>query len=198
VNYTITITNSGQTPYTGISVADDLTGLLDDGVYNGDATATAGVASYARPTLTWTGSIAVGATATVRFSATVNNPPTGDQILTTLITSAAPGNNCTAGSTDPRCATSVPVAVVTMTNLASTSTTTPGSMVGYTITVTNSGQVPLTDIVFSIPLTDVLDDATFTTTRRPARAWSRPPPRTCPGTATWTPGSRPRSPSPSR
>jgi uncharacterized repeat protein (TIGR01451 family) len=161
VNYTITITNSGQTPYTGISVTDDLTGLLDDGAYNGGAAATAGTVSYASPTLTWSGDLALGATVTVTFSVTVNNPPTGDQILTTLITSAASGNNCTVGSTDPRCATSVPVAVVTMTNSASTVTTTPGGVVGYTITVTNSGQVDLTDIVFDIPLTGVLDDATF-------------------------------------
>jgi uncharacterized repeat protein (TIGR01451 family) len=161
VNYTITITNSGQTPYTGISVTDNLTGLLDDGVYNGDAATTAGAVSYVSPTLTWTGSLAVGAAATVTFSATVNNPDTGDKVLTTLVTSATPGNNCTAGSTDPRCATSVPVAMVTMVNSASTGTTTPGGVVGYTITVANSGGVDLTDIVFDIPLTDVLDDATF-------------------------------------
>jgi large repetitive protein len=162
VHYTVTITNTGQTPYAGISVTDDLSGLLDDAAYNGDATATgAGTVSFASPVLTWTGSLPVGATATVTFSATVSNPDTGDKILATLVTSAAAGSNCTAGSASPNCATSVPVAVVTMTNLASTSTATPGSVVGYTVTVANTGQVPLTDIVFSIPLSDILDDASY-------------------------------------
>ena len=161
VHYTVTITDTGQTPYTGITVTDDLTGLLDDAVYNGDGSATAGTVSYTSPDLTWTGSLAVGAAATVTFTATANNPPTGDRILTTLITSAAAGNNCPVGSTDPACATSVQEAVLTMTNSASTTTTTPGSVVGYTVTVTNSGQVPVTGSTLTVPLSGVLDDAAF-------------------------------------
>ncbi len=161
VHYTITITNSGQAPYTAISVADSLTGLLDDAAYDGDASATTGSVSFASPNLTWTGSLAPGAAATVTFSATVNNPDTGNNILATLITSAASGNNCVAGSTDARCATTVPVAVLTMTNTANTSTTTPGSVVSYTVTVANTGQVPLSDIAFSLPLSGVLDDARY-------------------------------------
>ena len=49
VSYTITVTDTGQTPYTGATVADDLTGLLDDAAYGADATATAGTISYASP-----------------------------------------------------------------------------------------------------------------------------------------------------
>ena len=41
MDYTVTITDTGQTPYTGITVTDDLTGLLDDAAYDSDATATA-------------------------------------------------------------------------------------------------------------------------------------------------------------
>ena len=161
MHYTITITDTGQTPYTGITVTDDLTGLLDDAAYNGDGTATTGTVSYTHPALTWTGSLAPGAATTVTFTATATNPPTGDEILTTQVTSAAPGNNCPAGSTDPRCATTVPEAVLTMTNSANTTSATPGSTVGYTVTVANTGRVPLTDIVFSIPLGEVLDDAAY-------------------------------------
>ena len=36
VSYTVTIANTGQTPYTGATVADDLTGVLDDAAYNGE------------------------------------------------------------------------------------------------------------------------------------------------------------------
>ncbi len=37
VSYTITVTNTGQVPYTGASVTDPLTGVLDDAAYNGNA-----------------------------------------------------------------------------------------------------------------------------------------------------------------
>ena len=40
VRYTVTITNAGQTPYTGTTVADSLAGVLDDASYNRDASAT--------------------------------------------------------------------------------------------------------------------------------------------------------------
>ena len=55
VHYTLTITDTGQTPYTGITVTDDLTGLLDDAAYGGDAAATAGSVSFTSPDLTWAG-----------------------------------------------------------------------------------------------------------------------------------------------
>ena len=42
VTYTITVTNTGQTPYTGATFTDDLTGVLDDATYNGDAAVTGG------------------------------------------------------------------------------------------------------------------------------------------------------------
>jgi large repetitive protein len=161
VGYTITITDNGQTPYAGATVADSLAGVLDDAAYNGDAAATVGIVSYASPTLTWTGSLDPGDTATITFSATVSNPDTGDEILSTTATSAAAGNNCPSGSTDPNCSTTISVSVVTITNTASTSTATPGSTVSYTVTVSNTGRVDLTDLVFALPLSDVLDDAAY-------------------------------------
>ncbi len=47
--------------------------------------------SFASPTLTWTGNLAPGATATITFSVTVNNPDTGDHILASTVTSATAG-----------------------------------------------------------------------------------------------------------
>ncbi len=111
VQYTITVTNSGQAAYTGASISDSLAGVLDDAVYNGDAAATVGSVSYASPNLTWTGNLAAGATATITFSATVSNPDTGDKVLATTITSPTPASNCPAGGTDPACSTSVTVLV---------------------------------------------------------------------------------------
>ena len=109
VTYTLTVTDTGQTPYTGATVTDPLTGVLDDAAYAGGASATAGAVSYASPDLTWTGDLTPGDTATITYTVTVNNPDTGNHLLASTVTSTAAGSNCPAGSTDPRCTTTVPV-----------------------------------------------------------------------------------------
>ena len=48
VGYTLTITNTGQTPYTAITVTDTVDGL-ENATYNNDAAATAGTVSYTAP-----------------------------------------------------------------------------------------------------------------------------------------------------
>ena len=96
VTYTITATNSGQTAYTGATITDPLTGLLDDASYGGDATASTGAVSFTSPNLTWTGDLAAGATVTVTFSVTVNNPDTGEKLMQNTVTSTAAGSNCAA------------------------------------------------------------------------------------------------------
>ena len=163
VAYTVTITNTGQTPYTGASVTDSLAGVLDDAVFNDDANTTIGSVSYTSPALTWTGDLAVGATATITFSVTVNNPDTGDKTLTSTVTSAAAGNNCPAGGTDPSCTATVSVLTpaLTITKTATVSTTTPGSTVGYTITVADTGQTPYSGITVTDPLSAVITDAVY-------------------------------------
>src|SRR5207247_267270 len=96
-------------PYFGATVADDLTGLLDDAAYDGDAAATSGTVSYASQVLTWTGNLIPGGSATVTYSVTVDSPAAGDKVLTSTVTSAVSGANCPAGGTDPRCAAQVTV-----------------------------------------------------------------------------------------
>ena len=161
VSYTVKVTNSGQIALTGATFTDPLSGVLDDASYNTNASATAGTVSFASPALSWTGTLAIGASATITYSVTVNNPDTGNQILASTITSTTTGSNCAAGSTDPNCTLSVPVSVLTITGTASVSTATPGTTVGYTVTVTNSGQVAYTGAGFTDALSGVLDDATY-------------------------------------
>ena len=163
VAYTITITNTGQTPYAGVSVTDPLGGILDDAAYNGDAKTTTGSDTYISPNLTWAGNLAPGASATITFSVTVSNPDTGDKSLTTTITSAAAGNNCPASGTDSRCTTTVNVLTpaLAITKTADVSTTTPGSTVGFTITVDDTGQTLYSGITVTDPLGGVLPDATY-------------------------------------
>ena len=99
MQYTITAADTGQTPYTGVTVTDDLTSVLDDAAYNGDAAATTGAVAYASPALTWTGDLSPGDTAIITYSVTVDNPDKGNTILTSTVTSAAPGSTCPASGT---------------------------------------------------------------------------------------------------
>ena len=117
-----------------------------------------------QPAVTWTGNLAPGATATITFTATVNNPDTGNRLLTTLITSAAAGNNCPAGSTDPPCATTVPVDSADQLTFAISSgaaSAVTGGVVDYTITVTNAAATPYSEATFTDDLAGVLDDAAY-------------------------------------
>ena len=161
VHYTVSVTNSGSAAYSSATFTDSLSGVLDDATYNSDASASAGSASYTSPNLTWTGSLAVGATATITFSVTVNNPDTGDKSLASTVTSASTGSNCAAGSTDSRCSSTIPVSILIMAVTASTPTTTPGVTVSYTITVTNSGTVAVSGAALTDSLSGVLDDASY-------------------------------------
>ena len=128
VAYTISAANTGGAPFTGATFTDSLSGVLDDAAYNGDATASTGTLSYASPNLTWTGNLAAGATATITFSVTVNNPDTGNKMLVTAITSPTPGSNCPSSGPAPACGTSVTVLVpaLTIVNSAGVSSATPG------------------------------------------------------------------------
>jgi uncharacterized repeat protein (TIGR01451 family) len=97
ITYTVTVTNTGQAAYTQAAPAsfvDDMSGALDDASYNDDANATAGSASFAAPALSWLGPLPVGATVTVTYSLTVDNPPTGNGEILNVVTTDAPGGNC--------------------------------------------------------------------------------------------------------
>jgi uncharacterized repeat protein (TIGR01451 family) len=163
VGYTITIANTGQTTYTGATLTDDLTGLLTDAAYNNDANATIGAVSYASPTLTWTGSLAPGATAVITYSVTLNNPDLGENLLVNTVASSAIGSTCPPGSANSACTVSVPVLTpgLTIIKSANVATTDPSSVVNYQIVVTDSGQTSYSPATVTDNLSGVLDDATY-------------------------------------
>ena len=166
IGYTLTITNTGQTTYTGAVVTDSFAQMVDDAAYDGDAatTGTAGTLSYAAPVLTWTGDLAPGASAVITFSVTVNNPDTGDKLVITTAASAVPGSSCPPGTTTSPCQLVVPVLTpaLTITAAAAPATAAPGGTVTYTLTVTDTGQTSYTGATVTDPLAGVLDDAAYT------------------------------------
>src|SRR6202042_1205359 len=150
VQYTVTATNTGQAAYSETSINLDFSDVFEDATYNGDLAATSGTLTTdeAAGTGTWTGDLAPGATVTITFSVTVIPPDSdqADRTLTLTVNSAALGNNCPAGGTDPACtaAVSVPVPALTITKTANTTAAVPGATVTYTITVADTGDTPYT------------------------------------------------------
>ncbi|MEU7583671.1 hypothetical protein AB0B50_39540 [Streptomyces sp. NPDC041068] len=108
LTYTVSAKNISKLPYPGAKFSDDLSGNLDDAVYNNDAKASTGTVSYTKPKIGYVGDIAPGQTATVTYSVTVNDPVSGDGKLLNNVDVETPRSNCDKDSTDPNC-TSEPV-----------------------------------------------------------------------------------------
>lgn len=159
VTYTVTVTNTGDVAYTDdepATLTDDLSGVLDDAVYNDDATSGAAVTGS---TLTWSGALGVGETVTITYSVTVDDPITGDFVLSNAVVPTGPGGSC-----DGVCETTTPVGSYRVVKSTTATEVVPGDVVDYTITVTNVGQVAYTDAEpasFTDDLSEVLDDAAY-------------------------------------
>ncbi|MET8699051.1 LPXTG cell wall anchor domain-containing protein [Kitasatospora sp. NPDC004723] len=111
VRYRLQVTNTSQADAPGVTLTDDLSGLLNSAAYNNDAVADRGSVNFAGTTLTWTGDLPAGANATIDYSVTVHSPLAADAVLRNAVTSGTFPNNCPPGSTDPRCRAEVPVTV---------------------------------------------------------------------------------------
>ncbi len=87
VTYTVTITQVGTGAVTGASFDDELIGVLDAATWDGTVTASSGTASFdaSTSTLSWTGDLAVGQTATVTYSVTATDD--GDAELMNIVMS---------------------------------------------------------------------------------------------------------------
>jgi uncharacterized repeat protein (TIGR01451 family) len=75
LHYTVTVTNTGGVDIPeseGVSVTDDLSDVLDDASYDGNATSDIGSVQVSGTLLTWTGGLAIGESATITYSVTVD------------------------------------------------------------------------------------------------------------------------------
>ncbi|WP_406633326.1 internalin [Amycolatopsis sp. WGS_07] len=164
VTYTITAQNIGGAPATAVRLSDDLTGVVDDAAYNGDATATPASTQpvYDPDTakLTWTGDLEAGATVTITYTVTVHSPPRGDRKLRNAVTGPA-DSNCAPNSTDPDCATETPIGALEIKKTVDKADAKPGERVSYTVTVRNTGEAAYPGATFTDDLSGVLDDATW-------------------------------------
>src|SRR5690606_14628617 len=106
--YTVRVRNDGSVAVTD-PVVDDLTGVIDDATYNGDAAVNIGEVSYTEPELTWTGTLQPGEEAVITYSVTVFGGDGSE--LTTLTVLDTPtrqdgdGWTVTEYNRDPACTT---------------------------------------------------------------------------------------------
>lgn len=114
VNYQITITNTGSQAYADARASDDLSDLLHEATFGGDAEASTGAVSYTAPILTWAGGLAAGEKATITYTAIVKSPAPGDHRLVNVVTSPSRGNNCPPKNSDTTCTAIVGVRVSTV------------------------------------------------------------------------------------
>ncbi|WP_160150894.1 DUF7927 domain-containing protein [Microbacterium timonense] len=165
VTYTVTITNEGPGDFTAAApgtATDDLSGVLDDADYNGDATATVGDVTFdaAGERLEWTGVLPSGDTAIIEYSVTYDSSLGGDNQLRN--TACLPAH-LALDADNPCRVVQIPGAGLQQyksVNPADGNAVAAGQQVMYTLTFASTGQTAAT-VDTSDDLSGVLDDATL-------------------------------------
>ena len=169
--FTITVTNNGQSPATGLQVTD----VLPAGLTFVSATPS-GATTYTAGTGVWNiGNLAVGATATLQLVATVGNAnPITNTASKTAETEIDPvaSNNSASFTINPR-------ADIAITQSASSTTPNQNSTVTLTVTATNNGPSSAS----GVQVTDLLPAGLSLVTATPSQG------SYVPGTGVWTIGT---------
>ncbi|WP_175476956.1 DUF11 domain-containing protein [Ruania alba] len=158
VTYTIEVAQIGNDS-AAANVSDDLSDVLDDASYNGDASATAGEVDVTGTTLNWNGTLLDGGSARITYSVTVDDAgdvSSGDGQVGNVVTSPGCGSDA--------CATEHPVgdySVEKSAEPAPGSAVTDGDTVAYTLTVAQEGAAAVEGASLVDDLSDVLDDAVW-------------------------------------
>jgi uncharacterized repeat protein (TIGR01451 family) len=180
LTYTLTFDNTGGTAPATVSYTDWLGDVLDASALvagsittttsNGTPLAVANNSAAATKTLGITGSVAAGAKSVVTYQVTVNNIGNlGDASLENYLTpstTVTPPTSCPPGTTT---CTVNPVGSWTLGKTASPASGTtinPGDpatnrVISYTVTATNSTANPITGVILTDDLSQVLNNSTF-------------------------------------
>ncbi|WP_420122596.1 DUF7507 domain-containing protein [Nakamurella sp.] len=163
VDYTVTVTNKGPAAATGVTVTDAVPGPLTgvSGQVTGGAACTPDGALLQCPI----GSLAVGATVTVRVTGTVPADAAPGSVL--LNRASVAGDQPDARPADNRAAAAVRVTASADLDLVKTVTPdepVAGGPVEYRLTVTNKGPSTATGVTISDPLDPALTIGEVTTT----------------------------------
>ncbi|NGN64128.1 DUF11 domain-containing protein [Streptomyces sp. A7024] len=172
VTYTVEVQNVSDVDYPNAQFSDDLSDNLDQAEYNDDADASTGTATYEEPRVRWKGDLKAHETATITYSVTVNDPPTGDDKLRNNVIVEAPGPgepgkditevvNCAENSEDPACGTEPKPAppeadVAGGKEVRTDGPVAPGGAFRYLVTATNNGPDPAEDVTATDTLPDGL------------------------------------------
>ena len=162
VHYTVTVTNTGETAYAPATFSDSLlSGVLGDATYAQDAVATTGTLQYANSTLAWSGSLGLGATATISYSVTPAFQPPATGRWSTRRCRAHRVR--TVQGSDARCRSTVGVVIpaLILAKTADTTAIVAGGTVRYTISATNTGAADYPNASLTDSLAAVLDDGVY-------------------------------------
>ncbi|MFK4790355.1 DUF6923 family protein [Microbacterium sp. ZW T5_56] len=173
LTYTLSFRNDGGAAAIVDSI-DLLTHVLDDADVTAEPTADTGLsATRTGDQISITGTVPAGQTLTVTYEVTVKaDGSRGDDLSANFLVKNDPTNPPTAPA-DPACTptnaqlpdcTSTPIGAITYSKAVTTLATpvVTGTSLEYTITITNTGQTPMT-VSREDVLTDVLDDASLST-----------------------------------
>jgi len=165
VAYQVTGSNSGNTALNPVTITDNLADVLDDAELVTDSlAASAGNAPTLNgTTLSWTGSLEVGQSVTLSYRVVVKKSVSATSALRNLASGRAtpPGGD---PITPPEVSTEHPVGVPgfvvsKVSHPVSGSQVSPGDLVSYTVTGSNTGSTVLDPVTITDDLADVLDDA---------------------------------------
>ena len=155
----ITITNDNTVAASGVTVLDDLSAAL---VANSDANTSIppctngntnpacfsyspGVPAAGQSEIEWRGiTVPANGTTVLTFHVTLSSTISATTTLDNFVVS--PTNNCVAGSTDAKCKTTTDVPIIDIGKTPAIQTVVTGDSATFTITVTNTGNVALTDV----------------------------------------------------
>ena len=176
IEYTVTGTNTGNTVLDPASITDDLSAVLA-GAELGEVSATVGTVDVDGATLDWVGVLAPGAQVVITYAVTVDDDASGILLRNTVSGEATPlipedptdpESPTTPGDpvTPPPATTEHPVVnpgfeVIKSADPATGTRVDPGSVIEYTVTGTNTGDVVLDPASITDSLAQVLDNARY-------------------------------------